>query len=55
MLWVPPGQFTVLCDLDLTYWPFDKQTCAMKFGSWTYNGEEIDLDYFNNETVAKAC
>lgn len=26
----------------------------MKFGSWTYNGEEIDLHVFNNETEAKA-
>lgn len=50
VLWVPPAQFTVLCQLNLRYWPFDTQECYMKFGSWTYNGDQIDLTIMNNAT-----
>ena len=27
--------------MDVEYFPFDKQSCLMKFGSWTYNGNEV--------------
>ncbi|XP_060531973.1 acetylcholine receptor subunit alpha-type acr-16-like [Cylas formicarius] len=50
VLWVPPVQFSVLCNLNLKYWPFDTQECKMKFGSWTYNGDQIDIDLMNNKT-----
>ncbi|KAK9876611.1 hypothetical protein WA026_013989, partial [Henosepilachna vigintioctopunctata] len=49
ILWVPPCQFTVLCDLNLRYWPFDVQTCNLKFGSWTYSGDLIDLELYNDK------
>lgn len=50
VLWVPPCQFTVLCNLNLKYWPFDVQTCTLKFGSWTYSGDLIDLELYGNST-----
>ncbi|CAH1173693.1 unnamed protein product [Phaedon cochleariae] len=50
VLWVPPAQFTVLCSLNLKYWPFDDQECYLKFGSWTYSGDQIDLNNYNNKT-----
>ncbi|XP_032221046.1 acetylcholine receptor subunit alpha-like [Nematostella vectensis] len=40
--WFCPASFTSTCKIDVTYFPFDVQTCAMKFGSWTF--EEIDLN-----------
>ncbi|XP_073972910.1 acetylcholine receptor subunit alpha-like isoform X2 [Rhodnius prolixus] len=43
VLWVPPAQFSVFCNLDLSKWPFDKHTCTLILGSWTYNGEQVDL------------
>ena len=27
--------------MDVEYFPFDEQTCVMKFGSWTYNGFKV--------------
>lgn len=47
---MPPAQFTVLCNINLRYWPFDQQTCSLKFGSWTYNGEQINLIMYDNKT-----
>ncbi|XP_029663463.1 acetylcholine receptor subunit alpha-type acr-16-like [Formica exsecta] len=43
VLWVPPAQFVGLCELNLRLWPFDTQICNMTFGSWTYHGEQIDM------------
>ena len=27
--------------MDVEYFPFDEQTCVMKFGSWTYEGFQV--------------
>lgn len=43
VLWVPPAQFQVFCDLDLRTWPFDVQSCHLTLGSWTYDGNHIDI------------
>lgn len=51
ILWVPPGQYSVLCSFDLRYWPFDTQVCAFKFGSWTHHGEEINITLHNSNTT----
>ena len=34
-----PGIFRFSCALDLREFPFDIQTCTMKFGSWTYTND----------------
>nr|QQH14667.1 nicotinic acetylcholine receptor alpha 9 subunit [Blattella germanica] len=43
VLWVPPSQFQVFCELDLRMWPFDTQTCHLTLGSWTYDGDHVDI------------
>uniref|UniRef100_A0A8D9AJX1 Neuronal acetylcholine receptor subunit alpha-7 n=4 Tax=Cacopsylla melanoneura TaxID=428564 RepID=A0A8D9AJX1_9HEMI len=42
-LYVPPGIFMSTCKIDITWFPFDDQHCDMKFGSWTYDGSQLDL------------
>ncbi|CAL7948427.1 unnamed protein product [Xylocopa violacea] len=42
-LYVPPGIFKSTCKIDITWFPFDDQHCDMKFGSWTYTGNQVDL------------
>ena len=32
-------------------YPFDEQACHMKFGSWTYNGEELNVTSFTNHII----
>ncbi|KAL3111750.1 hypothetical protein niasHT_011037 [Heterodera trifolii] len=41
--WIPPAIIRSSCRIDVTSFPFDDQTCIMKFGSWTYSGFSTDL------------
>ncbi|GMR53084.1 hypothetical protein PMAYCL1PPCAC_23279, partial [Pristionchus mayeri] len=51
--WVPPGIFLASCKMDITYFPFDDQTCFLKFGSWTFPGDLVDLRFTDdNDTAA---
>lgn len=46
--WIPQAVFKSSCDIDVKAFPFDKQSCHLKFGSWTYDGLQLDL-YFKND------
>ena len=42
---IPTVNLQSSCTMDLTYFPFDRQKCDIKFGSWTYNGEKVGIDW----------
>ena len=42
--WYSPASFRSTCNIDVTYFPFDEQTCTMKFGSWTFVVTDLDID-----------
>ncbi|EFX87442.1 hypothetical protein DAPPUDRAFT_312255 [Daphnia pulex] len=48
--WNPPAIYKSSCEMDVEWFPFDKQSCLMKFGSWTYDGHEVDLMHMMQET-----
>ncbi|GBP43233.1 Acetylcholine receptor subunit alpha-L1 [Eumeta japonica] len=50
VLWTPPAIFKSSCEIDVRYFPFDQQTCFLKFGSWSYDGDQIDLKHINQQT-----
>ena len=39
--WEPPAIYKSSCTMDVEFFPFDKQLCRMKFGSWTYDGNQV--------------
>ncbi|XP_033102308.1 neuronal acetylcholine receptor subunit alpha-3-like [Anneissia japonica] len=47
--WAPPAVFKSACDIVVKYFPFDEQTCKLKFGSWTHDYSLIDLEALHNQ------
>ncbi|NXC48598.1 ACH10 protein, partial [Penelope pileata] len=43
IMWDSPAITKSSCKVDVSYFPFDGQQCHLTFGSWTYNGNQIDL------------
>uniref|UniRef100_A0A8C0IXV3 Neuronal acetylcholine receptor subunit alpha-10 n=1 Tax=Chelonoidis abingdonii TaxID=106734 RepID=A0A8C0IXV3_CHEAB len=43
VMWDSPAITKSSCKVDVSYFPFDGQQCRLTFGSWTYNGNQIDL------------
>jgi hypothetical protein len=55
VLWVVPVTLRTVCHVDLTTFPFDEQTCPIKFGLWTFHEKLVNLsliefDYYGNWT-----
>lgn len=49
VLWIPPAIYKSSCTIDVQYFPFDQQECEMKFGSWTFNGDQVALDWYEGQ------
>ncbi|XP_016407992.1 neuronal acetylcholine receptor subunit beta-3b isoform X1 [Sinocyclocheilus rhinocerous] len=47
--WTPPASYKSACNMDVTFFPFDRQNCSMKFGSWTYDGNMVKLVLINQQ------
>ncbi|XP_018316727.1 nicotinic acetylcholine receptor beta2 isoform X1 [Mycetomoellerius zeteki] len=50
VFWKPPAIYKSSCEINVEYFPFDEQSCIMKFGSWTYNGAQVDLKHMKQES-----
>ncbi|XP_069137243.1 neuronal acetylcholine receptor subunit alpha-10-like [Argopecten irradians] len=45
-----PSILNSLCAINVRYFPFDTQTCPLIFGSWAYNGLELDISNASSHT-----
>ncbi|KAK3729541.1 hypothetical protein RRG08_044056 [Elysia crispata] len=50
VLWMPQAIYKSSCEIDVQAFPFDIQSCKLKFGSWTYGGDMVDLMVLINVT-----
>ncbi|XP_074615026.1 neuronal acetylcholine receptor subunit alpha-10-like isoform X2 [Acropora palmata] len=41
--WNAPCSFTSTCKIQVANFPFDKQNCSLKFGSWTFQGDRLTM------------
>ena len=48
VLYIPVGRTKSTCSIDITFFPFDEQTCILKFGSWTYDGFKVDVNFYDD-------
>ncbi|CAB0037825.1 unnamed protein product [Trichogramma brassicae] len=39
--------FYSYCELNLILWPFETNICVLNLGSWSHNGDEIDVKFKN--------
>uniref|UniRef100_A0A914DIY6 Neurotransmitter-gated ion-channel ligand-binding domain-containing protein n=1 Tax=Acrobeloides nanus TaxID=290746 RepID=A0A914DIY6_9BILA len=47
--WEPPAIFKSMCQIDVQWFPFDEQTCHLKFGSWTYSENLLNLEMLEGD------
>ena len=47
VLWIPMAIFKSTCSIDITHFPFDEQICNLKFGSWTYDGFKLNIEFYD--------
>ncbi|CAJ0559181.1 unnamed protein product, partial [Mesorhabditis spiculigera] len=43
VIWMPPSIYKSFCAINIADFPYDSQTCEMKFGGWTNDGQTLDL------------
>jgi len=53
--YIPPYRFISTCRINTTWFPFDEQSCNLKFGSWVYNGLDLKLkskdSYYEDQAI----
>lgn len=50
--WLSPNKLRSSCKIDIQYFPFDTQYCKITFGSWTFDGGKLSLDFYRNQSSA---
>lgn len=43
VLWAFGGNIATTCDLVMTYFPLDTQTCHLRVENWAYTGQQVTL------------
>lgn len=46
--WEPGGIFKTTCDIDITYFPFDRQQCPLLIGAYSYVSSKMNITNASN-------
>ena len=46
--WNYPCVLKSTCRLNVDYFPWDQQSCELKYGSWTYDGTKVGEEHYND-------
>ena len=44
--YAPKARIRTRCEVDMTKFPYDEQTCLIQFGSFSYDGDRLKLEMF---------
>lgn len=44
--YAPKARIRTRCEVDMTRFPYDEQTCLIQFGSFSYDGDRLKLEMF---------
>ncbi|XP_044010595.1 neuronal acetylcholine receptor subunit alpha-10-like isoform X2 [Aphidius gifuensis] len=44
VIWLSHGVYRSTCNIEIEFFPFDEQRCALKWASWTYDGYQLELE-----------
>ena len=47
VVWLSHGIFRSSCDINVEFFPFDEQRCALKWASWTYDGYQVSFSFYS--------
>ncbi|CAF0777918.1 unnamed protein product [Adineta ricciae] len=48
VVWKPMSIFKSTCQIDIRRFPYDRQNCSMKFGTWTYDSSKVNLNFYRD-------
>ena len=59
VFWIYGGIFATRCELDLTYFPYDKQICKLVIENWAYTQKQVYIRrqnaYAKQECIPVGC
>ena len=41
--WEPAGVFETSCKIDISLYPYDRQSCYLEFGTWAFTSFQVRL------------
>ena len=47
---VPQRVYSIPCAVDVLYFPLDKHTCNLTYGSWSYSEDALNLTFYEDTT-----
>ena len=48
VVWTPGSVLKVSCTVDVTYFPFDKQSCTITLSGWSYSKREVNFELLSS-------